>query len=64
MLGRSMWKNHCNVFNVYIKYVRNYIQKHFKMGILKYAQLIIDVFKMEKLIPPPIRKKYEYHESA
>ena len=52
------------MFDEHIYHVRNYIQKHFKMGILKYAQLIIDVFKMEKLIPPPIRKKYEYHESA
>ena len=37
MLGRLMWKKHCYVFDENIYYVRNDIQKYFKMSILKYA---------------------------
>ena len=56
MLGKSMWKKHHSIFDEHIHYVRNDIQKPFKMKILKYDERMGDMFEVTKLIPPPIRK--------
>ena len=34
------------------------------MVTLKYAERVHEFFEMDKLIPPPIRKKYYYHEDV
>ena len=55
ILGRSMRKNHrtCLMGG---NYVRNNIQKHFKMGILEYSERVRGMFEMAKIPPPLIRK--------
>ena len=59
-----MRKKHHNVFGEYIYYVRNDIQKPFKMGTLEYTEHVRDMFKMDKLIHPPRRNNEEYHEAS
>ena len=59
-----MRKKHHNVFGEHIYYVRNEIQKPFKMGTLQYTEHVHGMFKMDKLTPPPRRNNEEYHEAA
>ena len=56
ILDRSMWKDHCNIFNVHIYYARNEIKKAFKISIINYDERVCKMFEMSKLIPPPRRK--------
>ena len=45
-------------------YVRNEIQKTFKMGILEYSEWIHAMFEIVKLPPPPNKKNEENHEAT
>ena len=64
MLGRSSHKKHLSMFGEHIYYVRNDIQNPFKIGILKYADNVNEMFAVDKLLPPLSRNNEDYHESA
>ena len=50
-----MCKNHHNMVDENIYYVRNDNQKPFKVVILKYAECVCEMFEMTKLLSTPIR---------
>ena len=52
------------MFGEHIYYVRNDIQNPFKIGILKYADNVNEMFGVDKLLPPLSRNNEDYHESA
>ena len=46
-----------SVYNEHIIYVNNDIQKLYKMGMIKYAKYMCEMFDMNKFLPTPSRKK-------
>ena len=64
ILEKLMRKKHKNVLGEHIYYVRNYIQKPFKMGTLEYTEHVCEMFKMDKILPLPIINNEDYHEAA
>ena len=64
IMGRLMYKEHCNMFNGNMYYTMGDIKKIFNMEILEYSERVRGMFEMEKLLPPPIMKNDEYHEAV
>ena len=51
-----MWKNHRSVFNEHIIYVKNDIQKPFKMVVTEYSERVRESFGLARYLSTPIRK--------
>ena len=60
-IGRSTCKNYHDVFNEKTRYVNNYIQNPFTMGILQNADRVHDIFELAKYLATPIRNNYACH---
>ena len=60
VLGRSMWKKHCNFFEENLYYIMNDIQKPFNVVILEYDERMREMFEIAKLLPPRIMNNYKY----
>ena len=52
------------MFCEHIYYFRNDIQKPFKMGTIEYTEHVCEMFKMDKLLPPPLSNNEDYHEDS
>ena len=64
MLGRYLWEKIFSLFDEHIIYVKNDIQNLYKMVILKYDELVREMFEMANFLPPPISNNCQYHNTA
>ena len=58
MLGRYLWGKIFSLFDEHIIYVKNDIQNLYKMVILKYDELVREMFEMANFLPPPISNNF------
>ena len=55
-LGNSMWRKHQITFQDHVKYIQDYIVKHFRFSIIQYAEKFLNMHDLGKYLSPPSTK--------
>ena len=61
-LVNSMWCNHRSNFQDHVKYIHNDIVNPFRVGIIQYAERILEINNLYKYLHPPSMKHGKYDE--
>jgi hypothetical protein len=51
-IGKKLWDNHHDVYDSHIKYLKNYIQKPFGMGVRNFDDCLRTMFDLKKHLQP------------